>query len=127
MNNKKNITVIIFTMLLGVVEMISCTHPAQTPEVSFSQNIIPILTANCAINSSCHSGANSLNLQTNFDSDSAYYTIIHKELISTSHPSSSLLYAEVEEGEMPLPPTPPLSATQQKLILEWIEQGAKNN
>ena len=127
MSNKKKAIVVISIMLFSVMEMISCTHPEQTPPVSFSRDIIPILTASCTINTSCHLGANSTNLQTNFDSDSAYYTITHKGLVSVSDPSSSLLYAEVEEGQMPLPPTAPLPASQQALILEWIKQGAQNN
>ena len=127
MSNKKYIAVIISITLIGVMEMISCTHPSQTQPVSFSKDIIPILTASCAINTSCHIGASSLNQQTNFDSDSAYYTIVHKGLVSTSNPSASLLYAEVAEGQMPLPPAAALPVADQNLILEWIQQGALNN
>ena len=119
--------VIIFITLLGVVEMISCTHPAQTQQVSFSKDIIPIFTASCALSSACHLGANSINQETNFDADSEYYTITKKGLVSTSNPSSSLLYVEVRTNEMPLQPYSPLPASQQNLILEWIEQGALNN
>ena len=127
MRNKKNITVIIFITLFSVVEMISCTHNSQIQEVSFSKDIIPILTASCVIGSGCHLGANGINQGVDLDSADAYKSIIDKNLVSVSNPSSSLLYAEVEEGQMPLAPIPLLSAGQQKLILEWIEQGAKNN
>jgi hypothetical protein len=127
MSNKKIITLIISIALFSAVEMISCTHTPQTPQVSFSKDIIPILTTSCTIGSACHMGANSTNLETNFDSDSAYYTITKKGLISTGNPSSSLLYVEVRTNEMPLQPYAPLPASQQTLILEWIEQGAQNN
>jgi len=114
-------------MLITTMEMISCTHNSPTLQVSFSKDIIPILTTSCTISSSCHVGANGLNLQTNFDSDSAYYTLFAKNLVSTSNPSSSLLYVEVRTNEMPLQPFSPLPLSQQNLILEWIEQGALNN
>jgi len=127
MSSKKNIVTIICIALIGAMQMISCTHPPQIPTVSFSNDIIPILNASCTLNSSCHLGANSTNLQTNFDSDSAYYTITHKGLISTTNPTSSLLYSEVQSHEMPIAPVPSLSSAQQNLILEWIQQGALNN
>jgi len=127
MSNKK-IMLIISITLFGVMDMVSCTHSSQgNMQVSFSKDIIPILSSSCAISGSCHVGATSLNLQTNFDSDSAYYTIMHKNLVSTSNPASSLLYAEVAEGQMPLAPYAPLPASQQALILDWITQGALNN
>jgi len=127
MSSKKYAVAVICITLLGVVQMISCTHPPEIPTVSFSNDIIPILNASCTINTSCHLGANSTNLQTNFDSDSAYYTITHKGLVSTTNPTSSLLYSEVRSNEMPIAPVPPLSTAQQTLILEWIQQGARNN
>jgi hypothetical protein len=127
MRNKKSTAVIISVTLLSVMEMMSCTHTPQTPLVSFSKDIMPILTASCTISGACHMGANGTNLQTNFDPDSAYATIISKGLISTSNPSSSLLYVEVRTNEMPLQPFNPLSVNQQNLILDWIEQGAQNN
>ena len=110
--------------------MISCTHSSQTPEVSFSKDIIPIFTASCSINSSCHLGANSLNQETSLDSTDAYNTIISKRLISPADPSASLLYVEVNGNgiaEMPKPPAAAIPANQQKMILDWIKQGAKNN
>jgi len=127
MKNKKRHAFIISIALLGAVEMMSCTHSSPTPAVSFKADIIPILASYCTINSSCHAGANSTNQETNFDSDSAYYTINKKGLISTVNPSSSLLYVEVRSLEMPLQPYAPLSASDQQLILDWIEQGAQNN
>jgi len=130
MNNKKNILLISAIILMGIMAGISCTHPTQAepvPSVSFNTDIIPILTSYCTINGNCHLGANSTNQFTNFDSDSAYYTLFEKKLINTSNPSASLFYAELVEQQMPLAPYAPLSAANQQLILEWIKQGAKNN
>lgn len=130
MSNKKSTIVTIAIALFSVVAVISCTHNSSpTPAVSLSKDIIPIFTSSCAINSSCHLGANSTNQFVNLDSSDAYNTIVAKGLVSTSSPSSSLLYVEVEgsQPEMPKPPNAPLSSSQQTLILDWIEQGAKNN
>jgi len=117
-------------MLMSVSAMISCTHEPQAPaitSVSFSKDIIPIFTASCVINSSCHLGANGANQNIDLDSAAAYSTIVAKGLVSTSDPQSSLLYVEVNSDEMPKPPSAPLSARDQALILNWIKQGALNN
>ncbi len=127
MRNKKHIVIAISAALLVVAEMVSCTHSPQTPQISFSKDIIPILNASCVLNSGCHLGGNGVNQNVNLDSAYAYNTIIVKELVSTTSPQASLLYTEVRSNEMPRPPTPPLSASQQALILYWIEQGALNN
>jgi hypothetical protein len=126
----QNSKAIIIIALVSAMMMASCTHQSAkvaAPEISFSTDIIPILTTYCALNGTCHMGASSLNQYTNFDSDSAYYTISEKNLVSVANPGASLLYAEVEQQEMPLQPYAPLSAANQSLILEWIQQGAKNN
>ena len=127
MSNKTSITVIISVMLFGMMDMVSCTHSPQVPEISFSKDIIPVLNASCVLNSRCHFGANSTNQYVDLDSAVAYTTLFAKELISTANPSSSLLYVEVRSNEMPIAPIAPLSATQQALILDWIKQGARNN
>ena len=128
MRNKSKATVGCCLLILCLQAVTACRHNNDvTPVVSFSKDIVPILTASCAINSSCHLVANSLNLGTALDSADAYTTIIAKKLVSTSTPSSSLLYVEVQSGEMPKPPAAALPAGQQALILEWIQQGAKNN
>jgi hypothetical protein len=130
MNNKKSIAVIAVIVLFSTMTAISCTNKSNpTPAVSFSKDIIPVFIASCALNSSCHLGANSTNLGINLDSSDAYNSIVSKNLISTTNPSSSLLYVEIEgaQPEMPKYPNAPLSTSQQALILDWIQQGAKNN
>ena len=127
MKNKKTVTVIICITLFCVVQMVSCTHSSQVPQISFRRDIIPILNASCVLNSGCHLGGNGVNQNVDFDSANAYHTIIVKELVSTTNPQASLLYTEVRSNEMPPPPAPSISANQQQLILYWIEQGALNN
>ena len=129
MRNKRSIATIITTILFSVVVMVSCTHKPQevTPSVSFSADIIPIFKASCAINGSCHLGANGANDEINFDSSAAYNTIISKRLVATANPTASLLYVEISTGVMPKAPYSALSAAQINLILDWIKQGAGNN
>ncbi len=120
---------IIAMILFSVVVMISCTHKPQevAPAVSFSVDIIPIFKASCAINGSCHLGANSANDEINFDSSVAYNTIVSKRLVITANPTASLLYVEISTGIMPKAPYSALSTSQINLILDWIKQGASNN
>jgi hypothetical protein len=130
MRNKKSILIATVLVLTSAGTVISCTHSSDTvvaKNVSFSRDITPIFTASCVINSSCHLGANGTNQNIDLDSAIAYATIISKNLVSVADPQSSLLYVEVNSGEMPKPPSAPLTASQQSLILEWIKEGALNN
>ena len=131
MSNRKNKLTIAAMVLSGIMAAVSCTHPSPpAPVVSFRNDIIPILTTYCVINSSCHLGASSFNQECDLDSAVAYTTVTSRSLISVTNPSSSLLYSEVNgngTAQMPKPPLPALSASRQKQILLWIEQGAKNN
>ena len=127
-NNKKTtILLVVVLALAGITTGVSCRHDPQVYTVSFGRDVVPVLTAYCTLNSSCHAGGNGYNQQTNLDSDSAYYTIFKKGLVNVANPAASLLYAEMVSGEMPVPPAAPVPAAQQALILEWIKQGAKNN
>ena len=114
-----------------VVIFQGCTHQSQqtevVPQVRFSGDILPILRADCAINSGCHLGSNNTNLHINFADSAAYLTILSKQLVSTSNPTASLLYVQVNTGTMPLAPYPALSQADVRLILLWIQQGAQNN
>jgi hypothetical protein len=131
MNNRRFIIAITSLFASCSLAVISCVHgPIVSPTLSFNKDIIPIFTANCTINSNCHIGASSLNKEVDLDSAMAYHTLISRGLISTSNPSSSILYVEVlgtTSALMPKPPAAPLSAAQQNLILTWISQGALNN
>ena len=129
MRSRKGKALIITVILFGVTVMISCTHKPQgaIPEVSFTADIIPIFKASCAINGSCHLGANNANDEVNLDSSAAYATIISKHLVSTSDPAASLLYYQVSSGTMPKAPYEHLSQSQITLILDWIQQGALSN
>ena len=130
MRNRKLIAIMAVVMLTGITTAISCKKQSTdtvVANVSFSKDIIPILTANCAINSGCHAGTTNTGDNYDFDSSAAYNTIISKQLVHTADPSSSLIYVQVSSGIMPKAPYPALSSSQISLILNWIQQGAKNN
>lgn len=117
----------IIILFLSMV-MASCTHEQNVEvAVSFKKDIQPIIRASCAINSSCHLGANNANDNIDLDSSAAYTTIINKQLVMVNNPSSSLLYVEVSSGAMPKSPYLSLTSQQLSLILNWIKQGAANN
>ena len=63
----------------------------------------------------------------NLDSADAYNTLFRKKLINLSDPTASLLYVEIKAGFMPLTPYKQLPADSINIVLEWIEQGAKND
>ncbi len=131
MSNKNRKTYTIAAILAGIAAMVSCTNYkglyTAAPEVSFSNDIIPIFRTSCALNGNCHSGTSNAGDNMDFDSSAAYHTISSKGLINYSNLTSSLLYVEISSGLMPKSPYNLLPAAQSNLILDWINQGAKNN
>ena len=98
--------------------------PAVTGTVSFSKDIVPLLTKNCAI-SGCHSGS----VAPNLSSTLAYNSLKSGNYVSTSSPSTSLVYLWLTGKESA---TMPMGATNNPsninaLMLAWIKQGANNN
>ena len=96
-----------------------------TKTVSFSKDLVPVLTDNCAL-SGCHvKGANAPDLT----AGSAYNSLTNGSYIDKSSPENSLVYkrltGKISPG-MPLGKSPNPSNID-GLMLAWIEQGAKNN
>ena len=87
---------------------------AGRPSPSFKEDILPILTNRCAF-AGCHvaGGPEGVDLRT-------YDTVIAGDA------RESELVEVIVEGEMP-PGGPPLPAAQIQLIVDWINEGAKNN
>jgi hypothetical protein len=100
--------------------------PGQDPngppqQVSFSGDLVPVFSANCAI-SGCHDGtAHNPSLV----ADQAYNAIVGGGYVNTTVPTSSILYSEVRSGSMP--PSGALKASDTQKILDWIRNGAPNN
>jgi hypothetical protein len=130
----------IFLSLWVALLLSACVHPplepiGDTPTVSanchpdtvyFQNQILPILTSNCAM-SGCHNAIDKkegVNLST-------YSAIIKTAEVKPFNANKSELYEVLLESDpdkiMPRPPAAPLSTTQIELIKTWINQGAKNN
>jgi len=99
-------------------------HSCSPDTVYFVNDILPLITSNCAM-SGCHDGSG--------NSDDARALTSYSGIMSYVRPgsaSSSRLYSVLlssGENKMPRPPVPPLTASQDSLIMKWINQGAVNN
>ena len=97
--------------------------PNAPPQaVSFSGDLIPIFTANCA-SSGCHDGVPAH--KPSLTAANAFTAITSGGFINTVVPTSSIIYGEVKSGSMP--PTGALKSTDTQKILDWIRLGAPNN
>ena len=101
-------------------------NPAEggRPSPSFSTDIAPILTSQCAI-AECHvvDGPHDIDLRT-------YDTLMkggdEGAIVIVGDARDSEIVEEIAEGKMP-PEGPPLDTAQIQLIIDWINEGAKNN
>ena len=97
---------------------------AGRPSPSFNADILPILTNRCAF-AGCHvaGGPGGIDLRT-------YDAVIaggnDDDTVIAGNARESELVDQIVEGEMP-PDGPPLPAAQIQLIIDWINEGAKNN
>ena len=97
---------------------------AGRPSPSFNTDILPILTERCAI-AECHvvDGPHDIDLRT--------YDALMKggdegAIVIVGDARESEIVEEIAEGKMP-PEGPSLDAAQIQLIIDWINEGAKNN
>jgi hypothetical protein len=104
--------------------VIQDNSPAITTTVSFSKDIVPILTKSCAV-SGCHNGT----VAPNLSEATAYSTLQSGNFFNTATPASSEVYLWLT-GKRAV--TMPAGAANNPsninaLMLAWITQGAKNN
>ena len=101
------------------------TDPCDPDSVYFSQQVLPILTSNCA-KSGCHDAATA---EEGIVLDN-YTNTRNTGKIKINDPTDSKLYKVLIDNDpddrMPPPPAAPLSQDQRQLILKWIQQGALN-
>ncbi len=101
-------------------------NPASAGRLSpsFNADILPILADRCAI-AECHvvDGPHDIDLRT-------YETLRaggeHGPIVIAGDARESEMVEEIAEGKMP-PEGPPLEAAHIQLIIDWINEGAKNN
>ena len=97
---------------------------AGRPSPSFQDDILPILINRCAF-AGCHvaGGPDGIDLRTY---DAVMAGGHDGAIVIAGNARRSELVEEIVEGEMP-PNGPPLPAAQIQLIIDWINEGAKNN
>ncbi|MBI2794521.1 MAG: hypothetical protein HYX66_07730 [Ignavibacteria bacterium] len=104
----------------------SSTFPVEAPTVkdnlSFSLDIQPILSSNCA---RCHYPGNILpDLREGY----AYESLMEGDGITPGNAEESELVEMLEGGgNNPMPPSTKLSPVNIELIKKWIDEGAKDN
>lgn len=128
-----NRIVVLLQMLLGALSFMilpSCDYEYIEPikveipdTVSFQGLILPIFEDNCA-KSGCHVSGG---VAPDLSSEDAHDNLWLYNLVDTTEPTSSILYERISSESSPMPPTGRLTNDKIKLILAWIEQGAKNN
>lgn len=94
-----------------------------TAPVSFSTDIAPILTKDCAT-SGCHvTGA----IAPDLTASKAYDDLIGLGYVDTTNAEGSVLYIRIIGTTRPMPPAARLTPDEIGYILAWIKQGAQNN
>lgn len=96
------------------------TAPPQA--VSFSGDLVPLFTANCAT-TGCHDAVPVK--KPALTADKAYNAIISGGYINTIIPANSIIYGAVKSASMP--PAGALKPSDIQKILDWIRNGAPNN
>jgi hypothetical protein len=94
-----------------------------TTPVSFSADIVPILTADCAT-ANCHVGGGP---PPDLTSAMAYDELTGLGYVDTSNAENSILYKLIISTSNPMPPNGNFSPEKIGYILAWIKQGAQNN
>ena len=101
---------------------------ARVLDVSFSDDVAPILDANCI---KCHGGLPDGESILEAGLDLRTYESVMKgsefgSVVEASNVDDSLIFLMIEEGDMP-EEADPLSPDDIETIKTWIAEGAKNN
>lgn len=123
---KKQLTVLIVALLLVTafaVLKISSINAAPATQISFSDDVQPILESRCA---NCHFGeftSAELHMDTY---ESLMEGSENGPVIVAGSAKKSLLVQKISTGEMPKR-GPKLTPAQVQIIMDWIDQGAQDN
>jgi hypothetical protein len=121
----KLVSSLFFLVLVLILVQSACKHDTVVPEreISFTNEIYPIIQANCQ-HSGCHGTQNTSEFELITYEDVA-------ERVKAGNPDDSKIYEAITDvgGEdfMPRAPYPALTDRNTLLIKIWILQGAKNN
>ncbi|MBI5917003.1 MAG: hypothetical protein HY842_16655 [Bacteroidetes bacterium] len=128
MSNKKiavamSVMTVILTMGCYKVTTLDMRADLITGDVSFADDVLPILNESCAT-SGCHvSGAQAPDLS----AGNAFNALSNGGYLDVSNPESSVLYEWVSGKRTPAMPISGADPTISATILAWISQGAQNN
>ena len=138
MNNNVQIRKVIFPACIFIlfgVTFFSCTYEKAELKVdcvlpvavSFNNDVMPIINAQCN-GLGCHNGATNAG-HLNLESSVAYSQLMHagSGYIDTLNPTASILYGSLISASNVMPPAGKLDDCKIKLVLDWIQQKAKNN
>jgi hypothetical protein len=117
-----------FGVFMVVIFLSSCEYkliefdePDPTVEISFDNDIIPILNNKCNV-AGCHSAGHFV---VDLTPAKAYIDLKAKNFIDTEYPAESQFYTILTKvGSTHAGRSTP---SEQQLILQWIQQGAKDN
>jgi hypothetical protein len=127
-------------MLFAACSKTSSPTLPSSSNVSFSGQVQPIFTANCAL-SGCHATAASATMDQNLSAGQAYSNIVNVAShevpnylrVKPFSSDSSYLYMKItgdsrigNTAQMPFGRAP-LSSSDIQTIKNWIDQGAQNN
>ncbi len=113
----KALPVLAIVILTSVTSCEKVTlKPVDVGQVSFSEDLIPIFTKNCA---GCHSDAINPDLR----AENAYKSLTEGGYINTENPENSELLTKLNSGSHQARAT----EVEKEKIKAWIEQGAKND
>ena len=114
--------ILLLAILSVSVPLSTCTKDVYSPDICFSENVLPIFVSNCSM-SGCHSAADKEN-----GYDLSNYDGIMKG-IKPRHPLVSEIYGTIKgkNPSMPQSPYPKLKARDVTTIKIWIQMGAPNS
>jgi hypothetical protein len=114
-------------ILIAVISFVSCTHShkyaaptantCDTTNLSYSKDIVPILTANCY---PCHAGANP---PSGLALDNI--GVIQEYALTPNHKLSGMI--QQKPGYLPMPQNGRMTDCNINKVVAWINAGAKNN
>jgi hypothetical protein len=124
---------ILLPILASSLVLGACSTQDESPAVSFKNDLMPILQANCV---ECHNGAAAEGTAASGVLLDSYAGVMKGTkfgpIVDPGHPAGSVLN-QVIEGRvdksiaMPHGTAQPLPEAKQKLFRDWVAQGAKDN
>ena len=109
----------LFLLLVGALEL----RPQQATPIDFGKQVQPILNQNCTL---CHKGAEApAGLQLDSAAGALKGSGARPVIIPGNSTQSVLAQRISDTAGKQMPPSGPLPKDQIKLIIDWIDQGAK--